>query len=310
MTVRTKTELKALFETGDTLSQTSFEDLIDSLEAALVSGTSIKTINSESLLGGGNIAIAGAWPQIDSTVQTANFNFGSASRIVPISLSGGNIVGTLPAVPFDGQICGVVSRGVNGGSSNRFTFGLNGRIVDGSPTTTVTRTTSFENNANGSNASQALVTELGATSWSTAGGAGVEVWNNGGRTGLKKLLIYTSTLTIVLPITVNGTFSAWLRTSDLAVTLNGVSQVVPPFVGFYQQQLAVALPNTQSNTVAITSFNNSVEIDDLSLSGMPGSMPADWTDVNSRNVGPQGIAIWQWSAANSTWHQLLRRQLN
>lgn len=76
-----RTTLKALLETGDMLTQTTLHNVIDSLahvseddlatnasvtsglsgkQATLVSGTNIKTINSTSLLGSGNIAIAGA----------------------------------------------------------------------------------------------------------------------------------------------------------------------------------------------------------------------------------------------------------
>lgn len=64
MAVQDATTLKGYFNTGDVPTEAQFADLIDStintgLQATLVSGTNIKTINSTSLLGSGNIAISG-----------------------------------------------------------------------------------------------------------------------------------------------------------------------------------------------------------------------------------------------------------
>lgn len=73
MAVQDSATLKGYFNTGDVPTESQFADLIDStintgLQATLVSGTNIKTINSTSLLGSGDIAISGGGTTI--TQQT------------------------------------------------------------------------------------------------------------------------------------------------------------------------------------------------------------------------------------------------
>lgn len=58
MTAVSKSANKLKFQTGDTPTQSDFEDLIDSYQDVLVSGTNIKTINGNSLLGSGNLSIS------------------------------------------------------------------------------------------------------------------------------------------------------------------------------------------------------------------------------------------------------------
>ncbi len=79
-----RTILKTYFETGDKPTETQFADLIDSLslttetdakQDTLISGTNIKTINSESLLGSGDISITSTPAGSDTQIQ---FNDGGA----------------------------------------------------------------------------------------------------------------------------------------------------------------------------------------------------------------------------------------
>ncbi len=79
-----RTTLKTYFETGDKPTETQFADLIDSLslttetdakQDTLISGTNIKTINSESLLGSGDISITSTPAGSDTQIQ---FNDGGA----------------------------------------------------------------------------------------------------------------------------------------------------------------------------------------------------------------------------------------
>ena len=95
MAERNRTTLKSYFETGDAPTQTQFSDLIDSFlslvddtiaiadvvglstalnakQATLVSGTNIKTVNGESLLGSGNIEIVGGGGDMEKATYDPN----------------------------------------------------------------------------------------------------------------------------------------------------------------------------------------------------------------------------------------------
>lgn len=69
-------------------------------QAALVSGTNIKTINSTSLLGSGDIAIAGGSSLAPTAVKTSNYT-AAVNDLVPVDATSGNIVITLPTAPAD-----------------------------------------------------------------------------------------------------------------------------------------------------------------------------------------------------------------
>lgn len=63
MAVQDAATLKGYFNTGDRPTESQFADLIDTVDskqATLVSATNIKTINSTSLLGSGDITVGGA----------------------------------------------------------------------------------------------------------------------------------------------------------------------------------------------------------------------------------------------------------
>ena|SRR6056300_1578259 len=56
---------------GGTLSnQTDLQNALDAKQATLVSGTNIKTVNSTSLLGSGDISISAAWGSITGTLSS------------------------------------------------------------------------------------------------------------------------------------------------------------------------------------------------------------------------------------------------
>lgn len=70
-------------------------------QAKLVSGTNIKTINNESLLGSGNISVGGGGSDVtgvkgnsESTYRTGNVNL-TAANIGALSLTGGTVTGDL-----------------------------------------------------------------------------------------------------------------------------------------------------------------------------------------------------------------------
>lgn len=70
-------------------------------QAKLVSGTNIKTINNESLLGSGNISVGGGGSDVtgvkgnsESTYRTGNVNL-TAANVGALSLAGGEVTGDL-----------------------------------------------------------------------------------------------------------------------------------------------------------------------------------------------------------------------
>jgi hypothetical protein len=84
--------------TGDI---TGLDSALAGKQATLVSGTNIKTVNSTSLLGSGDIAVGGSFATLTG-VTTDNANLTSALN-AKLSLSGGTMTGTL-VVPGSGQI--------------------------------------------------------------------------------------------------------------------------------------------------------------------------------------------------------------
>jgi hypothetical protein len=289
----------------------------------------LKTVNSESLFGSGNIAISAGssvWPALDSTLQTGNFNFGSSSRVVPISLAAGNIVGTLPASPADGQICGVVAQGVSGGSANRFTLGLNGKTRDGAGSALATSSAIPTNPSPASLVG--LTTQLGVTGVFTS----VNYQSNGGFENGHCLYASNSTpgvswFELATSFGANGYFQFRTRVGYVdggpiidtpflqsQVLVNG-SAVSPQTIGTRQQDsrgelydvIRIGVPQGAVTMRITRPGPNSFE--SFVVENRIATPPSSWTDVASVNVGPGGAAAWQWSNASQTWHTLFRRQL-
>ena len=69
--------------TGSLSAQTDLVDEFDNKQDALVSGTNIKTINNESLLGSGNIAAGDGWTEIrKSADQTISLTSSFANYVI------------------------------------------------------------------------------------------------------------------------------------------------------------------------------------------------------------------------------------
>src|SRR5437870_4768008 len=89
---------------GGTIATT---DDVATKQDALVSGTNIKTINGESILGSGDLAVsggggggsAGSSPN-SITVKTTDFTFSDQSTLYQFNAA---LVGLLPASPADGE---------------------------------------------------------------------------------------------------------------------------------------------------------------------------------------------------------------
>jgi len=103
-------------------TQTGLLKATSGVLAAVVSGTDIKTINSQSLLGSGDITITSAW-----IVKTANYTAVSGDRILA-NTSGGVFTVTLPATPATGDYVEIAD---GGGSfaANNLTVARNGSTI-------------------------------------------------------------------------------------------------------------------------------------------------------------------------------------
>lgn len=81
MTAKNRSDLKALFETGDTLLQTSFEDLIDSFLS--LTDTAAQTVSSDVVFAG-KVDVSALDLQVVSA-QTVGANSVSAQQMVAVS---------------------------------------------------------------------------------------------------------------------------------------------------------------------------------------------------------------------------------
>jgi hypothetical protein len=93
---------------------------------ALVSGTNIKTVNGDSLLGSGNLAVSGG---LEYSVKTANYTAVDKQGVLA-DTSGGAFTVTLPATPSAGAQVVVADAGNNWGTNN-LTVGRNGSTIGG-----------------------------------------------------------------------------------------------------------------------------------------------------------------------------------
>ena len=91
--------------TGGTTARTLTVDATvatSQLQATLVSGTNIKSINGASLLGSGDITVGGS----DYTVKSANYTAIASDKILA-DTSGGSFTITLPASPTTGAVVNI-----------------------------------------------------------------------------------------------------------------------------------------------------------------------------------------------------------
>lgn len=277
----------------------------------------LKTVNSESLFGSGDLVIAGGADFTpDTTVQTGNFAFGSGGVgwHVPVDLSLGNIVGTLPLVVPHGQIVRVFGKGISSGSANRFTFNLNSNSFFNGNESFGARA------ASGAQSTVApwFTTELGVSSFSSSN---LNVGTNGTDGSGFRLELSPSSF---FQFTVNcgtggGTFSIHFLSGATTLADLGVSPYVngvltrPPVaatvnVGFgIWRRYDFAIPSGASNVFRLECGDSIVRMDDLQLTNTPTSQPADWTDVTARNIGPKGYV--EIIGLNGAWHPLQRTQL-
>lgn len=242
---------------------------------------------------------------VDSSVQTGNFSFG-ASGVgwnVPVDLSGGNIVGTLPASPINGQIVRVYGRAIPGGSANRFSFAINGGTLNGAASPTTTGSTGFET----ANFNTSLLTELKCVSASTLYNSAAEF--SLARTGARGYQIEndgaSGFIEMVFNVAAGGaTFSYWVRNNfgtsqSYTETVNGVSTGRTATTSWVNRTIALS---AGTNTIRLTNGAAYVNIDDLSIGNLVATAPAGWTSTANRTIGPGGYTELQYSSANSTWH--------
>jgi hypothetical protein len=96
-------------------------------QATLVSGTNIKTINGNSVLGSGNLSISGGG--LTYVVKTSNYT-AAANEGVLTDTTGGAFTVALPATPATGDQVVVADAGGVWGTNN-LTVGRNGSTIDG-----------------------------------------------------------------------------------------------------------------------------------------------------------------------------------
>jgi len=91
---------------------------------ALVSGTNIKTVNGDSLLGSGDLEVSGG---LEYVVKTANYTAVDKQGVLT-DTSGGSFTVTLPATPSVGAQIVVADAGASWGTNN-LTVGRNGSTI-------------------------------------------------------------------------------------------------------------------------------------------------------------------------------------
>jgi hypothetical protein len=88
------------------ISQTDLQTALNAKQATLVSGTNIKTVNSTSLLGSGDIAVQ---PTLVSGTNIKTVNGNSLLGSGDVTISGGGNVGVHAIMPLaSGQSCGAL----------------------------------------------------------------------------------------------------------------------------------------------------------------------------------------------------------
>jgi hypothetical protein len=105
--------------TGNIVDQTDLLDVANSKQNTLVSGSNIKTINSTSIVGGGNIDVA-------STTHTHG------------NITNAGAIGSTANLPIITTASGVLTAGTFGTSANTFCQGNDSRLSDARVPTTHT----------------------------------------------------------------------------------------------------------------------------------------------------------------------------
>jgi hypothetical protein len=103
--------------TGTLSSQTDLQSALDAKQATLVSGTNIKTVNSTSLLGSGNIVISGSSEPVYFIMQAADRTLTSTTAAQQIFDQTTNGAVTLPTGRYTFE-CGIYLTGMSGTSGN------------------------------------------------------------------------------------------------------------------------------------------------------------------------------------------------
>ncbi len=127
----TITALKNTDDGASSLSiiNTNFSNLNTDKQDTLVSGTNIKTINSESLLEGGNIEITGGSGAVDWIAKSSAYTAENGDGILA-DTSGSAWTLTLPSSPSVGDVVGI-SDASGSFATNNLTIANNGSKIMG-----------------------------------------------------------------------------------------------------------------------------------------------------------------------------------
>lgn len=117
------------FDIKDLTDSTSLRSSWSGKQAALVSGTNIKTINSTSLLGEGNIEISGGSGAVDWIAKSEAYTAENGDGILA-NTSSGSWTLTLPATPSVGDVVGI-SDAAGTFSTNNLTVARNSSKIMG-----------------------------------------------------------------------------------------------------------------------------------------------------------------------------------
>jgi hypothetical protein len=189
---------------------------------ALVSAVNVKTVNGNSLLGSGDIAISsgGGSGLTPTTIKTANYT-AAAADLVRCNSTAGIFSITLPASPTDGAIVAILDIGN--------TFGTNNVTVLPNTGKTIESDTSLILDITGTYVS--FVYNLSATNWrlletpSVPLASNTALVNTGSVTNINGILSGDgSTLTGVTLKTING--NALTGSGDITVAASSKLQII------------------------------------------------------------------------------------
>jgi hypothetical protein len=256
----------------------------------------------------------GGWPAFRAGSPLAtNFNF-SGTEIVAVSLASGNVVGTLPVSPSDGQICAVYVEGMDSASSafaNRFTFGRNTKTFNFSGSTPLAnKSTAFAT----SNLTTSLVTTLGADSFTSNNAGDIAYISTYGRAANGCIRIGTSGtyIDLVLSVGANAVLRFWVEPNNNAslkpsVSIGGsaltATQIGGDVASFTWAQYSYQLgASAGTKTVRIQATNSLQHIDDMEVLNINGTVPT--SAITSPSIAPGGVCFLQWDQRIGTWMKL------
>jgi hypothetical protein len=187
-------------------------------QAALVSGTTIKTVNGTTLLGSGDLVISGGGGAglTATSIKTANYT-AAISELVRCDTTAGSFSVTLPAAPTDGATIAVLD------TSNM--FGTNAlTVLPNTGKTIESDSTSLVLDVTGTYVS--LVYNIATTNWKlleTPSAGNTAFVNNGAATNITGLLSGNGSVlsAVTAPAgTIVGTTDAQTLTNKLLTALN------------------------------------------------------------------------------------------